>query len=215
MDEQVKQAMARWPNVPAMFGWLRLDRRGKWYLIDRGNPGFDAERDALGSSITSPSIVDFIARNYQPDDSGRWFWQNGPQRVFVDLDVAPLIFRVFENATGQTLVTHCGDIVSRIDAIASTPAGALWLRTDLGPGVVHDLDLAQLDIDSNVVTADAAVNQADEDNQADEAYQRSDESNPLRIKFAGHSYAIDSLASSEDARHWAGFEPRPRSGSAE
>jgi Protein of unknown function (DUF2946) len=195
MDEQVKQAMARWPNVPAMFGWLRLDRRGKWYLIDRGNPGFDAERDALGSSITSPSIIDFIARNYQPDDSGRWFWQNGPQRVFVDLDVAPLIFRVFENATGRTLVTHCGDVVSRIDALASTPAGELWLRSDLGPGVVHDLDLAQLDIESD----------------ADHA----DESNSLRLKFAGHRYPIDSLASSEDARHWAGFEPQPRSGSTD
>ncbi|HMN64893.1 MAG TPA: DUF2946 family protein, partial [Burkholderiaceae bacterium] len=41
MDEQVLHAMARWPDVPAVWGWLRLDRRGRWLLVDRGRPGFD------------------------------------------------------------------------------------------------------------------------------------------------------------------------------
>ncbi len=187
MDDLVKQAMARWPDVPAMFGWLRLDRRGKWYLIDRGRPGFDAQldSDALGSSITSPSIVDFIARNYQADDTGRWFWQNGPQRVFVDLDLAPLIFRVFENATQQTLVSHCGDIVNRIDALASTPSGELWLRTDLGPGVVHDLDLAQLDL----------LTSAEDD---------------LRLQFGALSFSVTALPDAREAQRWAGFEAKPQ-----
>ncbi|XOT98625.1 DUF2946 family protein, partial [Alcaligenes pakistanensis] len=33
----------------------------------------------------------FFNRNYQADEKGRWFIQNGPQRVYVRLDAAPLI----------------------------------------------------------------------------------------------------------------------------
>ena len=39
MDERVLLAKARWPNVPAAWGWLFLDRRGAWRLVDRGAPG--------------------------------------------------------------------------------------------------------------------------------------------------------------------------------
>jgi hypothetical protein len=28
MDEMVKRGMARWPDVPDVYGWLSLDRRG-------------------------------------------------------------------------------------------------------------------------------------------------------------------------------------------
>ena len=28
MDDIVKQAMAKWPNVPHCYGWLALDARG-------------------------------------------------------------------------------------------------------------------------------------------------------------------------------------------
>ncbi|MGB3277244.1 MAG: DUF2946 family protein, partial [Castellaniella sp.] len=30
MDDQVLAAMARWPNVPAVHGWLSLTARGQW-----------------------------------------------------------------------------------------------------------------------------------------------------------------------------------------
>src|ERR1051326_6893112 len=29
MDEIVARSLAKWPNVPAVYGWLALDRRGK------------------------------------------------------------------------------------------------------------------------------------------------------------------------------------------
>ena len=32
MDDIVKQAMAKWPNVPHVYGWLALDRRGVWRI---------------------------------------------------------------------------------------------------------------------------------------------------------------------------------------
>jgi hypothetical protein len=146
MDEQVIAAMRRWPNVPAVYGWLRLDRRGQWFLVDRGRAGFDPERDGAGSTITSPPILAFIARNYQPDGQGRWFWQNGPQRVFVDIDLAPLVLRVIERGGVPHLVDHTGELVERIDAVMLSDDGDLFVATGRGLGVVHDLDLAQLSI---------------------------------------------------------------------
>ncbi len=146
MDEQVIRAMARWPAVPAVFGWLRLDRRGNWLLVDRGRPDFDEARDAAGSPITNEQIVDFIGRNYLGDDEGRWCWQNGPQRVYVDLEAAPLVLRILGDAGSPRFVTHTGEPVSSIDAGWRGPAGEVLLSTDLGPAVVHDLDLSILDL---------------------------------------------------------------------
>ena len=34
MDDIVKQAMAKWPNVPDCYGWLGLDARGAWRMRD-------------------------------------------------------------------------------------------------------------------------------------------------------------------------------------
>ena len=147
LDDLVRRAMARWPNVPAVHGWLRLDRRGRWLLVDRGMPGFDETVHGAGSEITSPPIVDFIGRNYGPDEQGRWLWQNGPQRVYVDLELAPLLYRVLGEAPTQTVVTHTGYPVERIDAVAADTDGNLWLVTEQGPGCVDDRDLGALDLD--------------------------------------------------------------------
>ena len=147
MDEQVLQAMKRWPDVPAVYGWLRLDRRGRWMLVDRGRPGFDERLHGEGSPITSPQILDFIGRNYAHEPDGRWFWQNGPQRVYVDLEAAPLVLRVLGSGADARLVAHTGEPVSRVDAAWWDAQGNLVLATDLGPGAVHDLDLAGLALD--------------------------------------------------------------------
>lgn len=146
MDDLVLQAMKRWPDVPAVYGWLRLDQRGQWHLIDRNQPGFDERTHGLGSPITSPQIIEFIGRNYTNDGDGRWYWQNGPQRAFVDLAVAPLILRVIGSGADAGLVTHTGQAVDRIDAAWQTPEGELILETELGPGAIHDLDLAALQL---------------------------------------------------------------------
>ena len=34
MDDIVRQAIAKWPNVPDCYGWLGLDARGNWYMRD-------------------------------------------------------------------------------------------------------------------------------------------------------------------------------------
>ena len=79
MDDIVRQALAKWPNVPHCTGWLLLDRRGEWRLRD------DAAQAAgeLGSPIRHAALNAFIGRNYECDAQGQWFFQNGPQRVCV------------------------------------------------------------------------------------------------------------------------------------
>lgn len=138
MDDDVIAAMARWPNVPAVCGWLSLDRRGRWRLHPLG----DADQGGLGESISNPQILAFMDRNYVRDVTGRWYFQNGPQRVFVRIDVAPLALR----ATGQAaqLTTHTGQDVTQVAQWYADEAGRLYAQTEHGPGVVDDRDMAAL-----------------------------------------------------------------------
>ena len=151
MDEAVTKAMAKWPQVPDVYGWLRLDGRGNWYLIDRNQPGFNADLHGKGSPITSPGILDFIGRNYACDERGCWYWQNGPQRAFAELDAAPVIYRrLNREALPQgmcELVTHTGYTVQQLSAVACDLEGRIWLISEHGPGIMHDLDASTLDID--------------------------------------------------------------------
>lgn len=149
MDDQVLRAMRRWPNVPHVFGWLLLTARGDWRLVDRGMDGFDEHLHGAGSPITSPPLIDFISRNYQADEQGRWYWQNGPQRCFVDIERAPLILRLLNEGERRRLVAHTGFEVGRIDAAWLDEHGHLYLQSDLGPCALDDRDLARLDVEEH------------------------------------------------------------------
>jgi hypothetical protein len=136
MDEIVKRAMQKWPNVPNVFGWLKLDRRGNWLVKTRAEstaPAFER--------ISNAAVIDFIGRNYQGDERGRWFFQNGPQRVFVTLDYTPFVYRLRGNSA--SIETHTG-AAAEARAAWIDDAGMLVLETDHGPGVVLDRDLAAL-----------------------------------------------------------------------
>lgn len=149
MDDLVLRAMARWPDVPDVHGWLRLGARATWHLIDRGAPGFDPVRDAEGSPISSQPIIAFINRNYQADPDGAWYWQNGPQRAYARLSLAPLCFRVVGDDRHDrplTLLAHTGRSATRVDEALVDTAGNLYLLTDVGPGTIDDRDLARLDL---------------------------------------------------------------------
>jgi len=97
MDEIVARSMARWPNVPAVYGWLQLDRRGNWRIRS-------AAATQRFERIANPALREFIARNYHADERGCWFFQNGPQRVFVELAYTPLVVHY----EGEALLDHCG-----------------------------------------------------------------------------------------------------------
>lgn len=149
MDEEVVNASQRWSGVAPVYGWLRLDSRGRWRLIRRDRADFDSLRDAQGDPISSPGLIDFIGRNYAPDAEGAWYWQNGPQRVYVALETAPLIYRVLERrdaGPGRALVAHTGYRAECLESVWIDPGMQVFVRTELGPGMVHDQDLALLDM---------------------------------------------------------------------
>ena len=104
MDEIVRQAMAKWPNVPDCFGWLALDRRGQWRMRNE----FAQANKLSGDPIRHAPLVDFIVRNFAHDDAGRWFFQNGPQRVFIELDYTPWIVRLMPDGEAHTFTTTTG-----------------------------------------------------------------------------------------------------------
>ncbi|MEN9984471.1 MAG: hypothetical protein RI918_2440 [Pseudomonadota bacterium] len=64
MDDIVKQAMAKWPNVPHCYGWLGLDARGNWYMRDDRVQAQGTFTQAKGSMLKHEKLIDFINRNY-------------------------------------------------------------------------------------------------------------------------------------------------------
>ena len=141
MDDIVKQAMAKWPNVPDCFGWLGLDGRGDWYLRDDAAQAAGAfnsgEAGAKGSRLQHEKLIDFIQRNYGADSTGRWFFQNGPQRVYVELQHTPWVWRI-EDA--GLVHAHTGTRAA-IQASYLDESGHLYLLAAQGIGLVHTADM--------------------------------------------------------------------------
>jgi len=142
MDDIVKQAMAKWPNVPDCFGWLGLDARGNWYMRDDRSqalgPFAGGPPGAKGSMLLHDKLIAFIQRNYLADDLGRWFFQNGPQRVYVELEVTPWVWRIQADFSVQA---HTGQPTHYV-ACLMDEHGWLYLETALGFGLVHTQDVA-------------------------------------------------------------------------
>jgi hypothetical protein len=136
MDEIVKQAMAKWPNVPHCYGWLALDARGGWRMRDERAQALQLP----GDRIVNPALLGFINRNYTHDEQGRWYFQNGPQRVYVNLEATPYIVRT-DPAHGFML--HTNAPLPGIDAAWMTEAGQLLLRSGEKVALVDDRDMAQ------------------------------------------------------------------------
>ncbi|TFY96610.1 DUF2946 family protein [Ramlibacter humi] len=137
MDDIVRQAMAKWPNVPHCYGWLGLDARGAWYMRDDRVQAAGPFPRSRGALLRHAKLVDFIHRNYEHDADGCWYFQNGPQRVYVELEAAPWVLRV---GAGGEVETHSG-LPARPRASLVDEQGRLFLDTDRGLGLVHTLDM--------------------------------------------------------------------------
>ena len=156
MDDIVRQALTKWPNVPACYGWLGLDARGNWFMRDdraqaagpfaavatagmqmpaQSDP--ERRKAAKGSLLQHDKLIDFIQRNYESDTQGQWFFQNGPQRVYVELEATPFIWRI---SADFSVNAHTGKL-ARLQRCFVDEPGRLYLETDIGFGLVHTQDM--------------------------------------------------------------------------
>lgn len=149
MDDIVKQAMAKWPNVPHCHGWLGLDARGNWFMRDDraqlAGAFTSGQAGSKGSQLRHEKLIEFIQRNYACDGDGQWYFQNGPQRVYVELEITPIIWRI---AVDLTVCSHHGHL-ARTDACLLDENGRLYLACHIQEsptivlGVVHTQDMLQ------------------------------------------------------------------------
>lgn len=147
MDAIVRAALQKWPKVPHCHGWLALDARGEWYMRDERTQAAGPFPQSRGSPIRHDKLRDFIHRNYLRDESGAAYFQNGPQRVYVDLEAAPYVWRVHRTGEGGfELSAHTGERALAARSAWLDERGRLFLRAELGSvgealGLVHSQDM--------------------------------------------------------------------------
>ena len=191
MDPIVIQAMAKWPSVPNVYGWLQLDRRGNWLI--------------KGDRIANAGVTAFIGRNYAADERGRWFFQNGPQRVFVTLEYTPFVVNTAADAS-TALETHIGQPIGKISGAWIDETGSLLLRWATGLGVLNDRDLATVsglftDLHGKPI-GDAVLARA-----FDAEARR--HATGVYVDYAGSRVPIGRIQAGEVAQKF-GFDPAPK-----
>jgi hypothetical protein len=120
---------------------------------------FAQANQLAGSVIEHRVLNEFISRNYAQDSLGRYFFQNGPQRVFVTLDSTPFIARIFSSESGPELLTQCQTEIKPQGALSDEKGniyimglfqqsfsdqtdGAVFTKTEsLSVALLHDHDL--------------------------------------------------------------------------
>lgn len=135
-----------WPDIPACYGWLSLDRRGQWRL--------------KGERVLHPGFVAYLNRHYGAGDAGAWVVRNGPQTVFVRLDYTPIVWRLMPDGM---LVTHTGVDGGFPTAAWLDQEGNILLEGGMGIGLLDDRDLAGFL--AECVDARAGAPVTDPDNQ--------------------------------------------------
>lgn len=192
MDEAVLRSMARWPNVPAVYGWLGLDRRGQWLI--------------KGERIGNQMVVDFIGRNYERDRDGRWFFQNGAQRVYVSLDYTPLVCRVVSAPGGPLeLQTHNRDAVTSVSGAWIDENGELLVQTEHGVAMVLDRDIEGVLAAFTDANGDALSDDALE--ELTEALQSGREA-PVWLTYRKTNVKVEPIRSADVPRRFD-FVPTP------
>jgi len=187
-DAWVQRALARWPGIPACHGWLALDGRGRW-LLD-------------GRPVTHSGLQTFLARHYQRDEDGAWYVQNGPQQVFVDLELAPWVASL--DGAGA-LVAHTGEAIVSVEALFIDEAQRLYLVTEDRLAALCDRDYD---------TFCAGLSLADSTEQDTEAAMAAllllDQTAPsLALRWQDHPLPAHFAAAAELESRFA-FRRRPR-----
>ena len=141
MDEKVLRSLVKWPNVPDCYGWLALDRRGQWRMRDE----FTQQHHLPGQVIVHQALKEFISRNYARDSQGKYFFQNGPQRVFITLDTTPWVVRIIPSDKGIQLLTQCQNSLEPTAAL-SDEKGNIYIVGKGTQTIYEDSDRGQFSV---------------------------------------------------------------------
>jgi len=227
MDDIVIRAMAKWPNVPVVYGWLALDRRGQWSIKIGSPEGLVASPKGSAASpersvgppenaaqtepgfepVTNRKLIEFVGRNYAHDAEGRWYFQNGPQRVYVKLAYTPLVYRI-ASAHPLSFATHTGVPCASLLAAWMDEAGNLLLVSEHGPGLLVDRDLPR-----GLEALSYADGHALEEEQWLALMQQGDDMDGVYFNTGDASLPL-ALIRSDEAPQRLGYvlEPQPRLG---
>ncbi len=126
LDKSVIRALEKWPDVPACYGWLSLDRLGNWLIKEQ--------------AISHTGAITFLARNYACDERGQWFVQNGPQRAYCALAYTPWIYH-FDGS--DRIFTHTENQALEMRSIVVDDTGDVLFETEHGIGLLENRDLAK------------------------------------------------------------------------
>ncbi|MEM7468688.1 MAG: DUF2946 family protein [Pseudomonadota bacterium] len=174
-DDAVLRAIEKWPNVPHCFDWLSLDRRGYWLI--------------KGAPITHERATAFIARHYARDAHGRWFVQNGPQRVFCGLAYTPFVYRL---TVELGFTTHTGAACEKVSRIRLDELGNILLETEFGIGLIDDRDLVQV---STAIDAQNSIDWFDFETISQAVQQNEN----LTLSLTDNKIALDTINSKDVA----------------
>ncbi|RXZ43375.1 DUF2946 family protein [Crenobacter cavernae] len=127
MDAMVLAAIAKWPDVPACYGWLALDARGAWRIA--------------GERVMHAGLAAFFSRNYEVGQTGEAYVQNGPQRAYVTLEDTPYVARVEASGTFRRLPDG---VAAEAAAVWLSDDGVFYVELEGRLARVHDHDTATL-----------------------------------------------------------------------
>jgi hypothetical protein len=150
-----------------------------------------------GDKVTQAALLGFINRNYMADERGCWFFQNGPQRVYLNLEATPYIARTDPQ---QGLLLHTGEAFGPPERGFLTEAGELLVEAGAKVAQVDDRDVAQL---MNYLELDGTP-------VGDEALMAWLEGAPgtLALRFQGRLVTVERIARGDVAARF-GFQRLP------
>lgn len=106
---------------------------------------FTQQNGLPGQIIEHTALKEFISRNYACDNSGRYFFQNGPQRVFITLTSTPWIARIIPSKDAPKMITQCQTEINPISAL-SDEHGNIYISCLVKQSICKDLRTQQYEV---------------------------------------------------------------------
>lgn len=98
-----------------------------------------AQQNGLpGKVIEHSALKEFISRNYACDNTGRYFFQNGPQRVFITLTYTPWVASIIPGENTPKIITQCQTEIDPSSAL-SDEHGNIYIAGLITQSICKDL----------------------------------------------------------------------------